>query len=130
MIPQVDTRLAVWTVRCARGPWATRRARRPSDELSAGAGPARAVQDDLVLGDLHGHAAAELADRILEPFVGERHDRSAAVAHQVVVVPVAAPHRLVARHVLPDPHSLRQLQPLELVEDPAAARQREGALAG
>src|SRR6202035_5847830 len=95
---------------------------RPAAPSGGGAVPAGAVQDDLVLGDAHGYAAAELADRVLEPLVGEGHHRPAAVADEMVVVPVAGPDRLVARHVLPDLDFLDETQPLELVEDAVDAR--------
>src|ERR671938_907329 len=74
------------------------------------AGCARAAQDDLVGLDLAAEAAREVADRALEPLVGERGDVAALVADDVVVVLAARQQRLVRRAARARVDAAHQLQ--------------------
>ena len=94
------------------------------------AGAARAVQDELVFGDLEGDASGDAVDGPLELGVLERDHVAAVVADEVMMVMVrVGMQRLVADDALAEIESRNDLDPLELIEDPVDARARRAALA-
>src|SRR3954449_790543 len=113
--------------RAVIGPASTQRrddASRPTLALALGA---RAVEHDLVLGDLERHALGDAVDRRLELGVGERDHLAAARAHHVVVMVVAGAVGLVPGDPLADLDLRHEAEPLELVEHAVDARARDAA---
>ena len=77
-----------------------------------------------MLGDVQRHALGDVPDGALELGVGERRDRAATVADEMVVVAVPFAHRFEANDVLADLEPRDQPERLELVEDPVDAGAR------
>src|SRR4051794_18634963 len=108
-------------------PASTQRCDNASTETLALALGARAVEHDLVLGDLERDALGDAVDRRLELGVGERDHLAAAGAHHVVMMVRAGTVGLVARDALADLDLRHEAEPVELVEDAIDARARDAA---
>src|SRR3954447_22995363 len=106
-------------------PASTQRCDNASTETLALALGARAVEHDLVLGDLERDALGDAVDRRLELGAGERDNLAAAGAPQVVRTVVAGTVRRVACHPLASSNLRGEPGPVELVKHAIDARSRD-----